>query len=410
MRRITTAAALTIILPACDTASREAVDPLAGLTLINEDRPDTALPGLSDDWQVRFDEGDAHFERVFRDSTGLGPNYIRHACASCHASDGRGPGFVRKAVYVEADGVTPMVDQSAMPYGPTVRPQVAGGATEGTMLPGDRTDLLISTRNPPAVFGRGYMEAIADTEIERLEADQALRDDGISGRINWVEWISEVNTDTVFHSHQPGDRLIGRFGLKARQPTLDDFTADAYQGDMGITSPMRPHELPVPGGITDDAKPGTDLTLEVVNLVADYVRLLAIPQRAEPDATAEALFAEVRCDVCHVPSVPTRADYPIPLLAGINAPVFTDLLLHDMGVDHADGLIEWGAGSTEWRTAPLMGLRFFEAYLHDGRAETINEAILGHRSDGSEANDSVDRYEALSAEDRARLLTYVLGL
>ena len=101
------------------------------------------------------------------------------------------------------------------------------------------------------------MEAVLDSEIERVEREQAARTDGIHGRINRVTYASEPNPDDLARTYAKGDAgLIGRFGLKARIATLDDFTADAFQGDMGITTPLRPVELPNPDGLTDDRQAG----------------------------------------------------------------------------------------------------------------------------------------------------------
>ena len=111
-----------------------------------------------------------------------------------------------------------------------------------------------------------------------------------------------------------------------------------------------------------------------------------------------------------MPSLKTRADYPFAPLAGIDAPVFTDLLLHDMGADHADGLVDGMATSRQWKTPPLIGLRLMNTYLHDGRATTIADAIEGHNADGSEAQDSVARFHALSAAQQQTLIDYVTGL
>jgi CxxC motif-containing protein (DUF1111 family) len=87
--------------------------------------------------------------------------------------------------------------------------------------------------------------------------------------------------------------------------------------------------------------------------------------------------------------------------------VYTDFLLHDMGTGLADRVVDGDAGPREWRTAPLIGLRFFPAFLHDGRAKTVEEAVLAHRSPGSEANSSVDRFLALNPTDRRTLTTFV---
>jgi CxxC motif-containing protein (DUF1111 family) len=389
----------------------EPSDPLAGLTVVREDVSDNPFSGLSQELRDRFIEGDALFEAVFRDAQGLGPVYVRHSCGSCHADDARGPGSVRKMVLVDEDGTTPLEDQSALLYGHTVRPQMAAGALQAVTLPEDRA-VLVTVRFGPAVYGRGYLEAILDSEIERVEAEQREPDSEVSGRINRVPYQSDANPDTTYHAYAPGDTgLIGRFGLKARIASVDEFVADAYQGDMGITSPLRPDELPNPAG-EDDELPGLDIDADTVNLVADYVRLLRIPTpgAAAQSAPGKELFAEVGCADCHVPSLRTRADYPVPQLAGVEARVYSDVLLHDMGPSFADGLPEFDASSSEWKTAPLIGLRHLRNYLHDGRAATIEQAIVMHGADGSEAQASVDRFLELDDATRAELLEFVSAL
>jgi CxxC motif-containing protein (DUF1111 family) len=116
-----------------------------------------------------------------------------------------------------------------------------------------------------------------------------------------------------------------------------------------------------------------------------------------------------------VPALRTRSDYPIPELAGVDAEVYTDLLLHRMGHDLADGLpssasVDGEADSFEWRTAPLIGLRFNRTFMHDGRARSIEDAVLAHRAQGSEANAVIDRFEALADADREALLEFVEAL
>jgi CxxC motif-containing protein (DUF1111 family) len=381
------------------------------LTVKTEDGTDLPLRDATPELQARFTEGDALFDFSYREPDGLGPLYIRAACSSCHEAATKGPGAVQKMAVVGPDGLTPAEDQSALAYGHTVRPLKAAGATQAILPPGNATNVKLSLRVGPAVFGRGYLEAISDSEIERMEAEQLTRSDGIHGRVHRVTYHSEANPDQPFHHHQPGQgNLIGRFGVKARIATLDEFTADALQGDMGITSPLRPAEPANPDGLTDDGRPGIDVTLERVNAVADYMRLLEIPKRAAPSADGPRLFSQARCDVCHVPALQTRSDYPFAPLAGRDAPVYTDLLLHDMGEGLADGMIDESANSREWRTAPLIGLRFFKSYLHDGRAGTIREAILAHQGPGSEANDSVGRFHQLSSAEQTALIDFVTSL
>ncbi len=372
---------------------------------------DLPLSEATPELLARFNEGDKLFDVTYGEPDGLGPLYIRVACSACHEGASRGPGSVQKMAVVAADGVSTSEDQSALAYGHTVRPFKTAGATQAILAPANATNVKLSLRVGPAVFGRGYLEAIADSEIERMQAEQSTRSDGIHGRVNRVTYHSQANPEQLFQHYQPGQtNLIGRFGVKARIASLDEFTADAMQGDMGITSPMRPTEAPNPDGLTDDGKPGVDVDLTRVNAVADYMRLLEIPRRAEPNSQGVQLFAQARCDVCHVPSLKTRGDYPFAPLAGRDAPVYSDLLLHDMGTGLADGMVDESAGSRDWRTAPLIGLRFFNDFLHDGRAKTIQDAILAHQSPGSEANDSVQRFQQLSSSEQTALIDFVSSL
>jgi CxxC motif-containing protein (DUF1111 family) len=395
-------AALTVALGGCGPASTQ-----KPVTVVTDQAVDAPLRHATDADLERFTEGDALFDLTFRPTDGLGPLYIRTKCASCHENGANGPGGVQKMVMVRSDGTFDS-DQSALAWGPTVRPYSAAGATPITP---PAANVKVTLRLGPPVYGRGYIEAVSDDEILRVAAEQAARNDGISGRPNRVTYASQTNTETAFPRHTPGQTgLIGRFGLKARVATLDDFTADAFQGDMGMTTPMRPSEPANPDGLADDSRSGVDLDLATVNAVADYVRLLEIPTRAEAQPAARALFDQVACSGCHTPALHTRSDWPIAALADIDAPVFTDLLLHDMGAALADGQKDQSAESGEWKTAPLIGLRFMRAYLHDGRAETVRDAVLMHRSEGSEANRSVEAFLALSEAEQQQLVQFVESL
>jgi CxxC motif-containing protein (DUF1111 family) len=407
--------ALSLVLGACSSspASTPAAEAPKKSTA-KVDPFDVPLAGLEPEFVADFNDGDLLFSTPLRESDGLGPLYTRSACSSCHESAVRGPGLVQKMSVVDADGVTPASDQSVLAFGHTLHPLTAGGGKTPILAPSGDPSVKVTQRFGPPVLGRGYMEAVSDDELERVEAEQAARDDGIHGRINWVSYASEANEDTRFHTYQKGDTLIGRFGLKARVPALDDFTADAFQGDMGITSPLRPTEIENPDGLTDDDKPGIDVGFDSVNKRADYVRGIAIPARHTDDVGA-GLFEASLCSVCHVPSLHTRADYPLAALADIDAPVYTDMLLHRMSDELADGLpadssVDGQADSFSWRTAPLIGLRFDTTYLHDGRAKTILEAIELHRGNGSEANPAVDAFDALGAEDQQTLVNFVEAL
>lgn len=356
---------------------------------INVDRPGLPLSALSNAELERFKQGDALFEATIRTSDGLGPLYVRDACSACHAADGRGPGLVTKAVPVNGE---PAVVAALLPFGATERPYLSAGAKVPLLAP-QNAALRVVSRLPPAVFGRGYLEAIPDAEIERLAAAAEQRSGSARGRINRLK-----------------DGRIGRFGIKARLATLRDFAADALNGDMGLTSPLRPEEPAGPEGLRDDDKPGIDFTLEQVELLGDYVRALQIPERRSSDPYGRSLFEAALCGQCHVPTLTTSASFPLEALSSLKADVYTDLLLHDMGSGLADGVSEDGAGPREFRTAPLIGLRFLPRLLHDGRAENVEAAIWAHGEADSEARDSVARFRALGAAERAALLKFVESL
>jgi CxxC motif-containing protein (DUF1111 family) len=389
-------------------------EPAPGSQATPADAVDGPILGLDLALEREFNDGDLSFGTPLRDVDGLGPLYTRSSCAACHDSGVRGPGLVQKMAIVEADGVTPALDQSKLAFGHTVHPLTAGGGHSPIVPPIGESNVKVSERLGPPVIGRGYLEAVADSEIERVAGEQSERGDAVKGRVNYVSYASEPNSDKRFHDYRPGDKVIGRFGLKARVATLDDFTADAFQGDMGITSPLRPREILNPDGLEDDAKPGVDVSFASVNRRAMYLRLLAIPIRRTSAEGAE-LFARAACTACHVESLRTRADYPVAELADIDAPIYSDLLLHRMGRNLADGLpaaadIDGDAGSFEWRTAPLIGLRFNRTFMHDGRASDVEAAIVAHRGEGSEANASVDAFDALTTAERATLLEFVRAL
>jgi CxxC motif-containing protein (DUF1111 family) len=372
---------------------------------VDDDLTDLPLAGLSPEWEARFAEGDRLFEVPFTAVDGLGPLYIRQSCASCHQGGGRGPGFVEKVAQVEADGVTPVTGQPDLPLGHTIRRLMTAGANQ-PLIPASM-GLKQSMRVGPSIWAAGAIEAIAERELLRLEAEQARRTDGVSGRVNRVVFGSERAADAAFHTHVKGDLVIGRFGVKARVATLDDFAADAFQGDMGLTSPLRQNEPLNPDGLRDDRKPGLDLSLETVAAVADYLRLVRIPARRAVTSEGARVFESVGCATCHVPTLETRSDYPVPALAGVDVHVYSDVLLHDLGPTLADGLTDGDATSSEFRTAPLVGLRFLKSFLHDGRAATLADAIILHGAEGSEARASVQAFQQLSAQERQALLTFL---
>jgi CxxC motif-containing protein (DUF1111 family) len=395
-----------------DSGSHSANDIDASTTLQSALSPvDVPIRGVGSEWEAEFNAGDTLFDLIAREADGLGPLFTRQACSSCHSEALRGSGLVEKMVVVLADGLTPSTDQSSLPYGNTVHRFTAANATT-PILPPKGANIRVTLRLGPPVIGRGYLEAISDSEITRTAAEQAALGGSIRGKVNWVAYSSETNPDKRFHDIKKGDMVVGRFGLKARIATLDDFVADALQFDMGLTSPLRPAEFPNPDGLLDDRRPGVDIAIDSVNHRANYTRLLAIPSRSLPRNNGATLFTQVQCGNCHVPSLHTRSDYPILALADIDAPVFTDLLLHNMGEELSDSLGggDGQASPRDWRTAPLIGLKYLTTYLHDGRATTLRNAILMHDGTGSEAHESIELFQILTNADQDALLEFVTAL
>jgi CxxC motif-containing protein (DUF1111 family) len=261
--------------------------------VVKVDRSDLPLERADADELRRFADGDNLFEATLREADGLGPVYIRASCTACHRADGRGPGQVGKMAVVEVDGLTTAPDQSSLRYGNSERPYATKGSRSAVQRPEHDDHVRVTYRFPPAVFGRGYLEAVEDAEIEKLERIARARTNGIRGRIHRVS----AHATGLHHGVPPAAdgvlgaaTAIGRFGLKARLATLEEFTADAFQNDMGITSPQRPDELPNPGGELEDDKPGVDVGADVVTAVSDYVRLLEIPAREPAEARGQTLF------------------------------------------------------------------------------------------------------------------------
>jgi CxxC motif-containing protein (DUF1111 family) len=269
-------------------------------------------------------------------------------------------------------------------------------------------DVLTSPRTAPQMIGLGLLQAIDEADLlAHADPDDADRD-GISGRPNRV-WDVAAQ-----------DVVLGRFGWKANQPRLEQQNSGAFVGDIGITSPLFPSEncteaqtacaAAVTGG-------SPEIDGDLVALVDYYSKYLAVPARRQvSDAQVlhgEELFEQVGCTGCHVTTFTTGSDKDFPELAHQVIHPYTDLLLHDMGDDLADGRPDYEADGNEWRTPPLWGVGLFKdvndhtRYLHDGRARNLEEAVLWH---GGEAEASAAAFKALSADERNALLRFLGSL
>lgn len=366
---------------------------------------DAPIDGLSDAEMAAFARGDQEFERQFAPNTGLGPIFNDVSCATCHSGDGRGQ--LRNAL-------TRIGDQSNDFLFAVGGPQIQDKAIPGAHAERIPDSVPFSVRLPPPVFGVGLIEAIPQAAI-LANADPNDDDgDGISGRPNLVPAAAFVpETEPA-----GGAGLkLGRFGRKAQNAVLLQQVVEAYLQDIGITSPFLPLEnrnplSPVPIEAADRV-PDPEVLEGTVQAVTHYIRALAPPEpgaETERRAEGQQLFTQIQCARCHVPSFQTGPS-PIPALSGRTVLLYSDLLLHDMGDALADNRPDGQATGREWRTPPLWGLRLMRRFLdgealllHDGRARSVEEAILLH---GGEALASRNAFAQLTPAQKAALLDFV---
>ena len=364
---------------------------------------DAPLEGLTGEEMAIFVEGDGQFAKPFSAAEGLGPIFNNVSCAACHSGDGRGrPENTLVRFSIGADPALHM-------GGPQVQDRAIAGAYPEVLPAG----VDVSHRLPPPVFGVGLIEAIPDSAIlsrvDSLDADG----DGVSGRPNWV------TAPAFVPEYEPGGgagRKLGRFSRKAQIASLMHQTVGAYHEDMGISTDFLPEELEHPqaglAGTGYDRVSDPELPASVVRTVVNYLRMLAPPAPGEltaQRARGQFLFDSIGCASCHTPVMRTGPS-TIAALANRDVALYSDLLLHDMGPGLADYRPDGDASGTEWRTAPLWGLRLVEKflngqafYLHDGRAHSLEQALLLH---GGEAQGARDRFAALPPADRTALLDF----
>jgi CxxC motif-containing protein (DUF1111 family) len=426
------------------------------------------------DGELNFKVGDGLFRKIWVSSPsstlasdGLGPLYNARSCQRCHLKDGRGhppgPGagdavsmFLR--ISVPAGPADVMTDIEAFLEeidgpAPRTRPHpVYGGQMQDFALPGQAAEYalevtyreipvalaggqiaslraptygagrlghgplgqgaMLSARVAPQMIGLGLLEAIDPADILGAEDPDDANGDGVSGRAQIV-WSAQFQRP-----------MLGRFGLKAGAPTIRHQSAEAFAGDIGISSPL----FPAPWGdctaaeIACRAAPhgdedGPEVSAEGLDLVTFYARNLAVPARrniADPQVLrGKQMFHNARCTACHTPKFVTQRLEDQPAQSFQLIWPFTDLLLHDMGEGLADHRPEGRATGREWRTAPLWGIGMTKRvsghsfFLHDGRARNLTEAILWH---AGEAGPMRDAFAAMAPDDRAALIRFLESL
>ena len=297
----------------------------------------------------------------------------------------------------------------------------------------------MSVRVAPHMAGMGLLEAVPESELQALAAASLTDSDGAVGKLQIVPDLQD-----------PAITRVGRFGWRATVATVAQQTAAALNGDMGVTTTILPHHLCglaiAPAGAdcrAADAK-GPLLSDDDLDLLTRYISLLGVPPQrhfageqptgitapilvSQPAATTAAevqaennlqarvvhggtLFNQIRCTACHVDTLTTGTAHRFAELRNQTIHPYTDMLLHDMGPELADNFPQGSASGQEWRTAPLWGLGLLSSinpnvrYLHDGRARSIEEAILWHAGQGASSR---DRFKQLSADDRQSLIDFV---
>lgn len=405
-----------------------------------------SIDGLNERDEFIHEVGDVAFEQTFVAAPalingGLGPVFNNVSCISCHHNDGKGtptagfttssllfrlsipgtdanggplaiPGFGGQLQDVALFGKQPEANVSisysdvivsyASGENVTLRKPTYTISNAYQSLPGN---YLISPRLAPPVFGLGLLQNIPEETVLSFADENDADNDGISGKPNYV-----YNSFT--HKTE-----LGRFGLKASAPNLLMQSAGAYHQDMGITSYIFPKESSWGQSQSDNLNDDPELADTTLNAVAFYVKTLAVPARrnvASPDVVqGKAIFNQINCSGCHKPVVQTGIDLNNKALNNQRIQPFTDLLLHDMGDDLADNRPDFLANGKEWRTTPLWGIGLFAKtngtpfYLHDGRARTVEEAILWH---GGEARQSKEKFMQLNKKDRIKLLLFIQSL
>lgn len=461
---------MALCLSACDDAPRfTGVEPgearAGGATTVNQgdrnafSRPSANLPPTR---RLDFSVGNSFFRNpwVIAPSTttardGLGPLFNTNACQNCHIKDGRGhpptpdalnavsmlvrlsiPDEPAYARLIEQAGIVPepvyggqLQDMAIPGVAPEGRVRVGYEPVpvrfqDGTLVELRKPNLQItdlgygpmhpdtrfSARVAPPMIGLGLLEAIPEEAI--LANARPVSKNAIAGRPNWV-WDDALQKT-----------VLGRFGWKAGQPSLNQQNVHAFSGDMGLTTSLRPFDdctdaqtdcKRAPNGNGPDGEP--EVSDNILRLVLFYTRNLAVPVRRDIDSAqvlaGKNLFFQAGCQSCHTPSFTTKADAAEPELANQVIRPYSDLLLHDMGEGLADQRTEFKASGRDWRTAPLWGIGLTETvsghtqFLHDGRARNLMEAVLWH---GGEAEGAKQQVLAFNAEQRAALLAFLNSL
>ena len=345
-----------------------------------------SFAGLPPDVRALFVAGQEEFEAAEAADEGLGPVFNDVSCVACHSNPAVGGdsnitetrfGRITKGKF---DPMTEFGGSLLQVRGVDPR---RGCSPE--RIPREAT--IVAKRKTTPLFGLGLVDNVPDGELLAIAAHQRARTPEVAGEPSIVTDVTSGRT------------RVGRFGWKAQIATLVTFSADAYLNEMGITSPTFPKDN-LPNGSADRLEKCDGLKTDPedagdgVVAFTDFMTFLAPPPRGPitPEVTAgRIVFERIGCATCHVPSLVTGPNR-IRALDRVRFEPYSDFLLHDMG-RLGDGIEQGRAGPRQMRTAPLWGLRVRERFLHDGRASTVDAAILAHDGQGREAKSDFVRLD-----------------
>lgn len=375
---------------------------------------DEPIAGLTVSESRRHSAGDTQFDKIYTIEEGLGPIFNNVSCNACHPGEGKGHPNNRFKRFGQSkpgsntghnyelnpfadfgDGRNQLQDRAIPGYLPEELPEGA-----------PYTELVASV-----ITGLGYLDAVADKTILAMAEENARSSGPIKGRPHYA-------TPPNYVQHRPNSvpnangEYIHRFGKKALTYDLFHQTVGAFNQDMGIVTTYDPIEP------FDGKKGDPEASNQTVKDIEFYLKTLKAPERhpTKNDSeviSGEQLFMEIDCAACHRPTLKT-GDSDIAALNHVEFNPYTDLLLHDMGPELDDGYTEGNVETYEWRTPPLWGIGIQREIqggklylLHDGRANSVKEAILYH---GGEAEESKSKFEGLTAEEQNQLIQFIESL
>ncbi|MFT3904871.1 MAG: di-heme oxidoredictase family protein [Steroidobacteraceae bacterium] len=422
------AAALAGLLGADATSAAESSQAPSAYADFTDSRSPPPYRTLTADEQVQYELGHALFNTTWvaagtanaarRD--GLGPLYNAASCDACHNEGARsqgpagngplGSGRAPDGLILQLQGPGRSADAGAGDAPDPVYGHVLNTAAIEGQPPEAVIDIEYRARNGRYADGTSWQLREPHYRITKLVngplAARTLIKPRLAPALFGVGLLQAVPA-------QAG-RSAERFGWQGAAHSVEDQTARAFSREMGLSSAQRPHDdcsaaQSACRTAPDGGEP--EVSSEFMAALVAFQQWLAVPLAAVPALPTErgaALFADSGCVACHAPSLPLPG---IDGLTQIHA--YTDLRRHDLGAALADQRVDGSRVASRWRTAPLWGManalrpNRSLGLMHDGRARSIEEAILWH--DG-EAYAARQRFEQLPAAQRAILCEWIARL